>query len=120
MVRRRRNLLVLWDWSPGEAHKKSHRNDPGRKRSVVREAIGAAVLLGTIIFLLSNIPNTGDGYRRDRLARFMCETVGIDPGTPQCVAVSIGGWFAIVVAIGIVLKLGRVALQVVRTGREDS
>lgn len=76
------------------------------------------VLLGAIIFGLSLIPDSGDGpYRRDRLARYLCEVVGSAPGTAQCVAVSIGGWFLIVVTLGVVLKAGREVLNAVRGER---
>ena len=119
MARRRRNKVVIWDWSPDGKHKEPDR-DSRRKRSVGRDAIGAAVLLGVIILILSSIPPSPDGqYRRDRLARYMCEVVGTDPGTPQCVAVTIGGWFAIVVTIGIILKIGRDALKSFGGGRDD-
>ena len=89
-----------------------------RKRSVGREALGAAVLLGVIIFLFSLLPASSDGYyRRDRLGRYMCEVAGTTPGTPQCVAVAIGGWFVIVVTVGLILKLGRDTFR--SGGRDD-
>jgi hypothetical protein len=120
MARRRRNKVVIWDWSPDSKHKEPGR-DSRRKRSIGRQAIGAAVLLGVIISVLSRIPPSPDGqYRRDRLARYMCEVVETDPGTPQCVAVAIGGWFVIVVTIGLILKVGRDALKSVGGSRDDA
>ena len=100
-------------------HKETTR-DRGRKRSVGREALGAALLLGALIFLFSRMPDTTDGYRRARLANYMCDSVDVQPGTPQCVAVSVGGWFAIVVTLGIVLKVGRTALKAAGLGRDTS
>jgi hypothetical protein len=78
--------------------------------SVGRQALGAIVLLGAIIFLLSQLPAPAAGsgtYRRDLLAVAMCEAVGIEPDTAPCVAVSMGGWLVIVVTVGIILKVGR-------------
>jgi hypothetical protein len=116
-MRRRRNKLVLWEWSPGDTQRK--RSDNRRRpRSVVRDALGAAMLLGAIIFVLSWIPWSPDGYyRRDRLGRYMCEAVSTVPGTPLCAATVIGGWFVIVITIGIILKMGRGALNVIGIGR---
>lgn len=119
MVRRRRNKLVLWEWSPsgGDDAPDRHRR---RERSVAREAVGAALLLGTIVLLLSFIPNSSDGYyRRDRLGRFMCELAGAAPGTPHCFAVAVIGWGVIVVTIGVLLKLGRTVLAAVGVRRDD-
>jgi hypothetical protein len=117
MARRRRNKLVLWEWSDGSD---KPAQNPGRRSSVGREAFGAALLLGAIIFLLSRIPDAGDGYRRDRLARYFCEVAGTNPDTPQCIAVSIGGWFVIVVSIGIFLKFARSVLNARRPRKDES
>ena len=116
MVNRRRNNLVLWEWSPSGKHRKP-RQDGGRKRSVPREALGAALLLGVLIFIIAKIPTTTDDYRRAPIATYMCDSVGVDPGTLECAAVSIGGWFAVVVTVGIVLKVGRIALKTLGAGK---
>lgn len=77
-----------------------------------RDALGAVVLLGAIIFILSLIPASEDGsYQPGRLGRYICEVVGTGPGTPRCAAVSITGWFLIVVTVGLVLKAGRTVLK---------
>jgi hypothetical protein len=76
------------------------------------------VLLGTLIFLFAKMPVSTTGYRRDLLATFICESVGAVPATAQCAAVSIAGWFALVVALGIVLKAGRVGLKAAGFGRD--
>lgn len=118
MVRRRRNKIALWEWSPSGEHRdrESGRRERG-KRSAGRDALGAALLLGALIFILSKIPDRTPGYDRGRLASYMCESAGVDPGTLQCVGVTIAGWFAIVVTIGIVLKIARMALGAVGIGR---
>lgn len=110
MARRRRNKTVLWDWSAeGKSKDGASRKRP---RNIGREALGAITLLGVLIFILSRIPpSPAGGYRRGRLAEFMCETAGVSTGTATCVAVSIGGWFVIVIVIGIILKMGRLALR---------
>ena len=90
-----------------------------RPSSVGRDALGAAVLLGAIIFLLSRIPDDGGGYRRDRLARYICEVTGTNPDSPQCIAVSIGGWFVIIVSLGIFLKIARAGLNALRPGKDE-
>ena len=117
MIRQHRNKLVLWESSPS-----GRRDDPPRRRrherSVARDAVGAVLLFGTIIFLLRFIPHDGDGYyRRDRVGRFMCELAGVEPGTLPCVLVVVVGWGGIVVTIGLVLKLGRIALDAVGVKR---
>ena len=117
MARRRRNKLVLWEWSGAPDKPARHR---GRQRSVGREALGAALLLGAIIFLLSKIPDGGDGYRRDRLPRYFCEVTGTNPDSPQCSVVSMGGWFLIVVSLGILFKVARSALNALRPRRDES
>ena len=119
MMRRRRNKLVLWEWTPGDTqHKRS--DDRRSPRSVVRDAIRAALLLGAIIFVLSWIPGSPDGYyRRGRLGRYLCEAVGTAPGTPQCTAMAVGGWFVLVITIGVVLKIGRGALKMIGVGRGE-
>ena len=120
MARRRRNKVVIWDWSPDGKRKEPGR-DSRRKGAVGRDAIGAAVLLGVIIFVLSRIPPSPDGqFRRARLGQYLCEVVGTDPATPQCAAVAIGGWFVIVVAIGLILKVERDALRLVGGARDDA
>ena len=50
----------------------------------------------------------------------MCETAGVSTGSAACFAVSIGGWFAIVIAVGITLKMGRLALRSVGGGTNES
>jgi hypothetical protein len=117
MVRRRRNKVVLWEWSPSGGHNDAARRGR-RRRSIGRDAIGAALLLGVLIFVVSRLPVTTDGYRRDRLATFMCDSIGVEPGTLQCAAAGIGGWFAIVLTIGVVLRVARVLLQAVGVGRD--
>lgn len=119
MARRRRNKLVLWEWSPEGKPK----DDTRRKRppSVGREALGAIALVGGLIFLISLIPPSPDGgYRRGQLAEFMCETAGVSTGSAACFGVSIAGWFAIVIAIGITLMMGRLALRSVGGDRDES
>jgi hypothetical protein len=113
MVRRRRNQIVLWEWSRDrEREEPSVRRE--RKRSIGREALGAAILLGVIVFLFSLIPDGREGgYRRNALARYVCEVAGADPGTPACAALTIGAWFAVVIAIGIVLKVARSLLKAI-------
>ena len=118
MVRRRRNKLVLWEWSPSRGH-----DDPPRRRhrerSLARDAVAAALAFGAIILLLRFIPHDGDGYyRRDRVGRFMCELAGVEPGTLPCVPVVVVGWGAIVVSIGLMLKLGRIVLNAVGVKKE--
>ena len=118
MARRRRNKTVLWEWSAAGKPK----DDATRKRprNVGREALGAITLLGVLIFILSRIPpSPSGGYRRGRLAEFICETAGVSTGTATCVAVSIGGWFLIVIVIGIILKMGRLALRSIAGGHES-
>lgn len=46
----------------------------------------------------------------------MCEVAGVDPGTPACMAANVVGWFAVVVAIGIVLKIARSVLKLIGLG----
>ena len=119
MTRRRRNKIVLWDWSPGGKPKDETKTK--RARNVGLEALGATALLGGLIFLLGLIPQSpSGGYRRARLGEFMCETAGVSVGTPTCVVLSIGGWLGIVVAVGIVLKVGRLALRSVARGWDES
>jgi hypothetical protein len=120
MARRRRNKVVIWDWSPDGKHKEP-KLDNRRKRSLGRDALGAAVLLGVIIFVLSWIPPSPDGhYRRDRLGRYMCELVGTNPGTLPCVTVAVGGWLVIVVTLGLILKIARRAVKSVGGARDDA
>jgi hypothetical protein len=64
------------------------------------------------------MPASSTGYRRDRLATFICESVGVEPGTARCAAVSVAGWFAFVVAVGIVLKAGRTGLRAAGFGTD--
>lgn len=118
MVRRRRNKVVIWDWSPDGSRKGAERNS-SRRRSVGRDALGAVLLLGVIVFLLARIPDTDGSYRRDRLGHYMCELVRVDSGTPQCSAVAIIGWFAIVVMVGVILKIGRIGLKFLGIGRGE-
>jgi hypothetical protein len=103
---RRRNKVVIWEWSRAGRHTEP-RIERRRGRSVVRDAFVAAALLGVIILVLSMVPPDSDGrYRRDRLARSICELAGVDPAAPQCVPVAIVGWWVIVVALGVTLKGG--------------
>lgn len=78
------------------------------------------VLLGVIIFVLSKVPDTRGGYGRGHLARYMCQLVGTDPESPQCIAVSMGGWLLVVVTIGLVLKAGRDVLKAIGAGGKDA
>jgi hypothetical protein len=102
---------------PLTANTRTRRGRGGRRRSVGAQALGAAALLAFLIFVLSKIPDTRPGYDRDGLARFMCETVAVNPESAQCVGVTIGSWFLIVVAAGILLQIGRTALRAVGLGR---
>jgi hypothetical protein len=116
-MKRRRNKVVLWEWSPDGEHTEPRRDRGGRKRSIGAQALGAAALLAFLIFVLSKIPDTRPGYDRDDLARFMCETVAVNPESAQCVGVAIGSWLLVVVAAGILLQIGRAALRGVGVGR---
>lgn len=117
---RRRNKVVLWEWAPDGGQRKQRRDRP-RRRSIARDTLAAVVLLGVIALVLSTIPPSGDGrYRRDYVARYACEVVGTNPDTPQCTAVAIGGWWLIVIAIGLVLKFGARLLASVGIGRGQS
>ena len=120
MARRRRNKLVLWEWPDGTDERSPRGANRKRRRSVGREALGAALLLSALIFLLSKIPDEPGAYRRDRLPRYICEVTGTNPDSPQCIAVSIAGWFVIVVSVGIILKIARSALSALRPGRDDT
>lgn len=116
-MKRRRNKVVLWEWSPDGEHIKPRR-DRGRKSSVGAQAVGAAALLAFLIFVLSIIPDTTPGYDRDALATFMCTTVAVNPESAQCVGVAIGGWLLVVVAAGILMQIARAAVRAVGAGRD--
>ena len=116
-MKRRRNKVVLWEWSPDGQRKKLRDNRGLKQRSVAAQALGAAALLTFIIYVLSKIPDSTPGYHRDQLARFMCETVAVNPESAECIGVAIGGWLLVVVAAGIVLQIGRAALRGVRGTR---
>lgn len=109
--------MVVAEWSPHGKHQHASRNARPRHSSIGRTAVGAALLLGALLLLFSNMPVSTTGYRRDHLATFICESVGVEPGTVRCGAVSIAGWFAFVVTLGVVLKVGRVGLKAAGFGR---
>jgi hypothetical protein len=113
MVRRRRNKVVLWEWMPGKKSRKPRRETP-RPRAVAPQAVGAVALLAGIVFLVSRVTEGTGDYGRGDLAAAMCLAVGVAADAPACLAVSIGGWFVIVVAIGVVLKAGRAVLNLLR------
>jgi hypothetical protein len=111
--------VVVAEWSPPGRRDRARRDAARRHTSTGWSVIGAIVLVGGVIVLLINLPVSTPGYRRERLATFICESVGVAPGTARCAAVSIGGWFAFVVAVGVVLKLGRAGLSAVGLRRDE-
>jgi hypothetical protein len=118
VARRRRNKLVVAQWSPQAKREHASGDADWRHFSIGRTAIGAALLLGTLILLFSSAPVSSTAYRRNQLATFICESAGVEPGTAQCAAVSIAGWFVFVVALGVVLKIARISLKAAGFGTD--
>ena len=110
MAKRRRNKLVLWEWSPDGRHMRDGKRRPP---SAGRDAVTAILLLGTILVVFSLLP-PATGYRRDGLGRFVCEAAGVATGSASCFGVAIGGWFLFVVTVGVVLKAARHILRPLR------
>ena len=118
VVRRRRNKVVLWEWSR-DGHHANHSPGDWRTRPLWPQALGAAALLGVILFVLSQVPRRSDGYSRARLGGFICESAGVEPGAALCLPVSVGGWFAIVISIGAAAALVRRAVAALAPRRDS-